>query len=44
VTVNCALGQNLNLNKLEYFETQGVNVLVYNNLFNGGLTMRRTPG
>ena len=31
-----ASGQELKLNKLEYFETQGVNVLVYNNLFTGG--------
>ena len=28
--------QNLKLNELEYFETQGVNVLVYSNLFSGG--------
>jgi len=29
--------QELKLNVLEYFETQGVNVLVYSNLFTGGL-------
>ena len=28
--------QNLKLNELEYFETQGVNVLVYSNLFSRG--------
>ena len=30
---NEASGQNLKLNDLEYFETQGVNVLVYSNIF-----------
>ena len=30
---NNASGQDLKLNDLEYFETQGVNVLVYSNLF-----------
>jgi endoglucanase len=44
VAVNCALGQDLNLNKLEYFETQGVNVLVYNNLFNGGFNDEKNAG
>jgi endoglucanase len=43
-TVNYALGQDLNLNKLEYFETQGVNVLVYNNLFNGGFNDEKNAG
>ncbi|HWJ27454.1 MAG TPA: hypothetical protein VNS32_12995, partial [Flavisolibacter sp.] len=33
---NYASGQDLKLNDLEYFETQGVNVLVYNKLFTGG--------
>jgi endoglucanase len=42
--VNCALSQGLNLNKLEYFETQGVNVLVYNNLFNGGFNDEKNAG
>ena len=32
---NYASGQALKLNDLEYFETQGVNVLVYSNLFTG---------
>ncbi len=31
----------LKLNDLEYFETQGVNVLVYNNLFTGGFQQMR---
>jgi endoglucanase len=44
VTVNYALGQDLNLNKLEYFETQGVNILVYNNLFNGGFNDEKNAG
>ena len=28
--------QDLQLNELEYFERQGVNVLVFSNSFNGG--------
>ncbi|UOG77499.1 glycoside hydrolase family 9 protein (plasmid) [Hymenobacter tibetensis] len=44
VSVNCALGQELKLNSLEYFETQGVNVLVYNNLFNGGFNDEKNAG
>jgi endoglucanase len=44
VAINCALGQDLNLNKLEYFETQGINVLVYNNLFNGGFNDEKNAG
>ncbi|MDP3181183.1 MAG: cellulase N-terminal Ig-like domain-containing protein, partial [Bacteroidota bacterium] len=39
-----ALGQELKLNDLEYFETQGVNVLVYNNLFTGGFNDEKTAG
>ncbi len=31
------------LNDLEYFETQGVNVLVYNNLFTGGFNDKKMP-
>ena len=31
-----AMSQNLQLNDLEYFERQGVNVLVFSNSFNGG--------
>jgi endoglucanase len=37
-------GQDLILNDLEYFETQGVNVLVYNNLFTGGFNDEKTAG
>ncbi len=42
--LNYASGQNLKLNKLEYFETQGVNVLVYNNLFTGGFNDEKNAG
>ena len=41
---NFASGQELKLNDLEYFETQGVNVLVYNNLFTGGFNDEKTAG
>ncbi|MDP2890514.1 MAG: cellulase N-terminal Ig-like domain-containing protein, partial [Bacteroidota bacterium] len=41
---NNASGQDLKLNDLEYFETQGVNVLVYNNLFTGGFNDEKTAG
>jgi len=37
-------GGNLKLNELEYFETQGVNVLVYSNLFTGGFNDEKTSG
>ncbi len=36
--------KDLKLNDLEYFETQGVNVLVYNNLFTGGFNDEKTAG
>ena len=36
--------QELKLNDLEYFETQGVNVLVYNNLFTGGFNDEKNAG
>ena len=39
-----ASGQELKLNDLEYFETQGVNVLVYSNLFNGGFNDEKNAG
>jgi hypothetical protein len=32
----CASAQDLRLNEQEYFERQGVNILVYSNNFNGG--------
>jgi endoglucanase len=41
---NSVSGQDLKLNDLEYFETQGVNVLVYNNLFTGGFNDEKTAG
>lgn len=41
---NYASGQELKLNDLEYFETQGVNVLVYNNLFTGGFNDEKNAG
>ena len=37
-------GQELKLNDLEYFETQGVNLLVYSNLFTGGFNDEKTSG
>ncbi len=43
-TFNCALSQDLKLNDLEYFERQGVNVLVYNNIFNGGFNDEKNAG
>jgi hypothetical protein len=39
-----ASAQELKLNDLEYFETQGVNVLVYSNLFTGGFNDEKTAG
>ena len=44
VFVNYASGQDLKLNDLEYFERQGVNVLVYNNLFTGGFNDEKNAG
>ncbi|WP_069659940.1 cellulase N-terminal Ig-like domain-containing protein [Arcticibacter eurypsychrophilus] len=41
---NYASSQELKLNDLEYFETQGVNVLVYSNLFNGGFNDEKNAG
>jgi hypothetical protein len=43
-TFNNASGQVLKLNDLEYFQTQGVNVLVYNNLFTGGFNDEKNAG
>ncbi|TDH23439.1 glycoside hydrolase [Segetibacter sp. 3557_3] len=42
--VHYASGQDLKLNDLEYFERQGVNVLVYNNLFTGGFNDEKNAG
>jgi endoglucanase len=36
--------QDLTLNELDYFETQGVNVLVYNNTFSGGFNDEKNAG
>ena len=41
---NYASGQDLKLNDLEYFEMQGVNVLVYSNLFTGGFNDEKNAG
>lgn len=41
---NHARAQELTLNELEYFERQGVNVLVYNNLFTGGFNDEKNAG
>src|SRR6186713_1949286 len=43
-TAKYAWCQDLKLNDLEYFETQGVNVLVYNNLFTGGFNDEKNAG
>lgn len=34
----------LRLNEAEYFERQGVNILVYSNLFDGGFNDEKTSG
>lgn len=44
IQFNFASSQTLILNDLEYFETQGVNILVYNNLFTGGFNDEKTAG
>ena len=36
--------QDLQLNDLEYFERQGVNVLVFSNNFNGGFNDEKNSG
>src|SRR5688572_12385958 len=41
---NYASSQDLKLNDLEYFERQGVNFLVYNNLFTGGFNDEKNAG
>ena len=38
------LAQDLQLNELEYFERQGVNVLVFSNSFNGGFNDEKNSG
>jgi len=39
-----ASAQDLRLNDLEYFERQGVNILVYSNTFNGGFNDEKNSG
>src|ERR671926_1989272 len=41
---NYASGQDLKINDLDYFERQGVNVLVYSNLFTGGFNDEKNAG
>ncbi|MCQ2203319.1 MAG: glycoside hydrolase family 9 protein [Bacteroidales bacterium] len=41
---NNASDKGLNLNELDYFEEQGVNVLVYSNDFNGGFNDEKNSG
>ncbi len=41
---NRALGQSLKLNDLEYFEKQGVNILMYSNQYNGMFFDEKTAG
>ena len=43
-TSNAIFGQSLKLNDLEYFETQGVNILVFSNQFNGMFFDEKTAG
>lgn len=43
-TFNYASGQSLKLNNLDYFESQGVNVLAYSNVFNGGFNDEKNAG
>lgn len=41
---SAAMAQDLQLNDLEYFERQGVNVLVFSNSFNGGFNDEKNSG
>jgi endoglucanase len=43
-TFNYASSQDLKLNNLNYFEAQGINVLAYSNLFNGGFNDEKNAG
>jgi endoglucanase len=42
--INQTWCQELKINDLDYFEAQGVNVLVYNNLFTGGFNDEKNAG
>src|SRR5690349_22001824 len=44
LTAGCQDPIGLKLNDLEYFEAQGVNLLVYNNLFTGGFNDEKNAG
>ncbi len=44
LVAHSAWAQDLRLNELEYFERQGVNVLVYSNSFNGGFNDEKNSG
>ncbi len=44
LAVSYVSGQDLKLNDKEYFEAQGINVLVYNNLFTGGFNDEKNAG
>ena len=44
LTLSVASAQELKLNDLEYFDRQGVNVLVYSNLFTGGFNDEKNAG
>ena len=39
-----AAAQDLKINDLEYYETRGVNLLVYSNLFTGGFNDEKNSG
>lgn len=43
-TVTLSMAQDLTLNSLDYFERQGVNVLVFSNSFNGGFNDEKNAG
>ena len=42
--LSASQAQDLRLNDLEYFERQGVNVLVFSNSFNGGFNDEKNSG
>ncbi|MBQ9650913.1 MAG: glycoside hydrolase family 9 protein, partial [Prevotella sp.] len=44
IAMVCQAQDDLRLNDLEYFERQGVNVLVYSNSFNGGFNDEKNSG
>ena len=44
LSMTATLAQDLQMNDLEYFECQGVNVLVFSNSFNGGFNDEKNSG